>query len=128
MYPFENLFSHVVGYSQSGKDGLEKIYNFQLLTSDLPVYEKIANGLKEEKNAGNQLITTLNYTLQTAAFEALEGETGAVVVIEPSTGKILAMVSKPDYNPNQIEEIWESLSKEEEKQQSYLLNRATQGR
>ena len=128
VYPFENLFSHVVGYSQSGKDGLEKIYNFQLLTSDLPVYEKIANGLKEEKNAGNQLITTLNYTLQTAAFEALEGETGAVVVIEPSTGKILAMVSKPDYNPNQIEEIWESLSKEEEKQQSYLLNRATQGR
>lgn len=128
VYPFGNLFSHVAGYSQSGKDGLEKVYNFQLLTSDLPVYEKIANKLKEEKDEGNRLITTLNYTLQTAAFEALEGETGAVVVIEPATGKILAMVSKPDYDPNQIEEIWESLSNEEEKQQSYLLNRATQGR
>ncbi len=48
-YPFGNLFSHVVGYSQSGKDGLEKIYNFQLLTSDAPIYEKIAAEVKGEK-------------------------------------------------------------------------------
>lgn len=128
VYPFENLFSHVVGYSQSGKDGLEKIYNFQLLTSDIPVYEKIANGLKELKDSGNQLITTLNYTLQKTASEALDGKKGAVVVMEPSTGKILAMVSKPDYNPNQIEEIWESLSERQDTEQGYLLNRATQGR
>lgn len=128
VYPFENLFSHVVGYAQSGKDGLEKIYNFQLLTSDIPIYEKIANKLKEEKDKGNQLITTLNYTLQKTASEVLDGEEGAVVVMEPSTGKILAMVSKPDYNPNQMEAIWESLSKESDTEQSYLLNRATQGR
>lgn len=127
-YPFENLFSHVVGYSQSGKDGLEKIYNFQLLTSDVPIYEKIANELKGEKVRGNQVVTTFNTTLQKAASEALDGKKGAVVVMEPSTGKILAMVSKPDYNPNRIEEIWESLSKDSNTEQSYLLNRATQGR
>lgn len=128
VYPYDNLFSHVVGYAQSGKDGLEKIYNFQLLTSDIPVYEKIANGLRNEKDNGNQLLTTLHYSLQKTAFDALDGEQGAVVVMEPSTGKILAMVSKPDYNPNQIEEIWESLSESEDNEQSFLLNRATQGR
>ena len=127
-YPFGNLFSHVVGYSQSGKDGLEKIYNFQLLTSDAPIYEKIAAEVKGEKEKGNQVVTTLNYPLQKAAWEALGEEKGAVVVMEPSTGKVLAMVSKPDYNPNQIEEIWESLSENPDTEQSYLLNRATQGR
>lgn len=128
VYPYANLFSHVAGYSQSGKDGLEKIYNFQLLTSDVPFYEKIANGFADVKDDGNQLITTLNYTLQKAASDALEGEKGAVVVMEPSTGKILAMVSKPDYNPNQIEAIWESLTDSTgDSKQSYLLNRATQG-
>lgn len=128
VYPFANLFSHVVGYSQSGKDGLEKVYNFSLLTSDIPVYEKIANGFADVKDDGNQLVTTLNYTLQKAASDALDGETGAVVVMEPATGKILAMVSKPDYDPNQIEAIWESLSDNpQDSKQSYLLNRAAQG-
>jgi len=128
IYPFHELFSHVVGYSQSGKDGLEKVYNFQLLRSDVPFYEKIINGFQGRKDDGNQLVTTLNYKLQKAASDALDGKKGAVVVIEPSTGKILAMVSKPDYDPNQIEEIWNSLSKDSEsKEQSYLLNRATQG-
>lgn len=128
VYPFENLFSHVVGYSQSGKDGLEKIYNFQLLTSDEPIYEKIGHELRGEKDKGNQLVTTLNYTLQKAASEELEGQKGAIVVMEPSTGKILAMVSKPDYDPNEIEAIWESLADDSDGEQSYLLNRATQGR
>ena len=44
--------------------------------------------------------------------------------MEPSTGKILAMVSKPDYDPNNIDSVWEDLSKDED---SALLNRATQG-
>ncbi len=46
-------------------------------------------------------------------------------VTEPSTGKILAMVSKPDFNPNTISEIWDSLL--EDTTSSVLLNRATQG-
>ena len=49
---------------------------------------------------------------------------GAVYVMEPQTGKILAMVSKPDFNPNTIEEDWESVSGEES---TALFNRATQG-
>ena len=44
--------------------------------------------------------------------------------MEPKTGKILAMVSKPDFDPNTVEENWNSLSSDTN---SVLLNRATQG-
>ena len=50
---------------------------------------------------------------------------GAIVAIEPSTGKIRAMVSKPDYNPNTINEIWSEIIGDASS--SVLLNRATLG-
>ncbi|MCA5011084.1 penicillin-binding protein 2, partial [Clostridioides difficile] len=50
----------------------------------------------------------------------------AVVVMEPDTGKILAMVSKPDYNPNTLAADWSQLVAEENTS-GQLLNRATQG-
>jgi peptidoglycan glycosyltransferase len=68
---------------------------------------------------------TLNSTLQTAAYQALGSSNGAVVAIEPDTGKILAMVSKPDFDPNQISTLWDSLINDSTS--SVLLNRATQG-
>ena len=70
------------------------------------------------------MVTTLDATLQEAAYDALGAYKGAVVVLEPSTGKILAMVSKPDYDPNTVKQNWEALSTDEN---SVLLNRATQG-
>jgi peptidoglycan glycosyltransferase len=48
--------------------------------------------------------------------------------MEADTGKILAMVSKPDYDPNDIDKIWESLVNENDEENSSLLNRATQGK
>ena len=62
--------------------------------------------------------------LQEAAYQALGDKKGAVVAMEPKTGKILAMVSKPDFDPNTVEENWNSLSSDTN---SVLLNRATQG-
>ena len=61
-----------------------------------------------------------------AAYEAMDGRKGAVVVLETSTGKILAMVSNPAYDPNRIVEQWEDLIAETNKEAN-LLNRATQG-
>ncbi len=58
-------------------------------------------------------MTTLNYDLQDTAYEALGKYDGAIVVMEPSTGKILAMVSKPDYDPNNIAEDWDELTAED---------------
>ena len=125
-YPYKEMFAHVVGYSQNGKTGLEQKYNFELLTSDIPFYEKLYREFMDIKNPGNQLVTTLPVKLQQAAYEALGEHRGAVVVLEPSTGKILAMVSKPDFDPNTIVTDWERLINSDSAD-GILLNRATQG-
>lgn len=123
-YPYGNMFAHVVGYSVNGKSGIESQMNFNLLRSHAFFLEKIANEFKNVKSPGDNVITTLNYDLQSAAYDALGSYDGAVVVLEPSTGKILAMVSKPDYDPNTIEAQWDNLINSDS---SALLNRTTQG-
>ena len=125
-YPYANMFAHVVGFSTNGKSGLESIANFNLLRSHTMTLEKVVNELQGEKNIGDNVVTTLNYDLQDTAYEALGKYDGAIVVMEPSTGKILAMVSKPDYDPNNIAEDWDELTAEDS-ENSVLLNRATQG-
>lgn len=123
-YPYGNIFAHVVGYSVQGKAGLEAEENYELLTSNAFFLEKLKNEFQDQKNQGDTVVTTLDATLQEAAYDALGAYKGAVVILEPSTGKILAMVSKPDYDPNTVKQNWEALSTDEN---SVLLNRATQG-
>ena len=71
------------------------------------------------------MITSLNANLQVTAYQALGDRRGAVFVMEPSTGRILAMVSKPDFDPNTIADNWDYLIHDEN--DSSLLNRATNG-
>ena len=125
-YPYANLFAHVVGYSASGKTGLEASANQYLLESHLNVVDQVNNELNEVKNQGDNVVTTLDPYLQQLAYDVLGDYNGACVIMEPSTGKILAMVSKADYNPNTISEDWEELTAETN-QNANLLNRATQG-
>ena len=99
MYPYENVFAHVVGYSDKGTSGLEQVMNSQLLTSHANVAEQVQKEFQNEKNVGDNVSTTLDTKLQQTAYDALGDRKGAVVVMEPDTGKILAMVSKPDFNP-----------------------------
>ena len=124
VYPFGCTFSHVLGYSEYGRTGIEELGNFQLLTSNAYFIEKFINELKEQKNIGDTLVTTLDVDLQKAAHDALGDQKGAVVVMEPSTGNVRALVSKPDYDPGQVAFQWEELSSS---QDSVLLNRAMQG-
>lgn len=124
-YPYGNMFAHVVGYTAQGKTGIESLANFDLLTSNAFFLEKIKNEFQDKKNMGDTVVTTLDAKLQEAAYDALGSYKGAVVVMEPTTGKILAMVSKPDFDPAGVAENWEYLSTDEEN--SALLNRATQG-
>lgn len=123
-YPYEELYAHVVGYSDKGKSGLESAQNFQLQTSNVSFQTKLLNEFRGQKSPGNNITTTLDTNIQQAAYKALGSNRGAAVVIEPSTGKILAMVSKPSYNPNTIVEDWDSLNANTE---GILVNRATQG-
>ncbi len=125
-YPYENMFAHVVGFATNGKAGIESTANFNLLRSHTFFLEKIVNGLQGEKNVGDNVVTTLNYNLQQTAYQALGNYDGAAVVLEASTGKVLAMVSKPDYDPNKIAENWEKLTAKDS-DSTVLLNRATQG-
>lgn len=125
-YPYENMFSHVVGYSMNGGSGLEAYNNVRLLTSNVFFGKQFMNNVDGVKNIGDNIITTLDYDVQRAAYKALGSNQGAVVAIEPETGKVLAMVSKPDYDPNDIEEMWEDLVKADS-DNSVLVNRATQG-
>ena len=98
-YPYGSLFSHVIGYndSQFGKTGLESAQNFDLLTSNAFFMEKIQNEFKGEKDQGDTVVTTLDAELQQAAYDALGENKGAVIVMEADTGKILTLVSKPDF-------------------------------
>ena len=123
-YPYANMFAHVVGYDTNGKAGVESIANFYLLTSNAFFGERIMKELREEKNIGDNVITSLNVKLQQVAYDALGSHKGAVVAMEPSTGKILAMVSKPDYDPGAVSANWQTLLNSSD---SELLNRATQG-
>ena len=56
----------------------------------------------------------LNANLQSIAYNALGDRRGAVVVMEPSTGKRLVEVSKPDFDPNTIGDNWDYLDKRRE--------------
>ena len=125
VYPYGEIFAHVVGYTAKGKSGLESVENFELLTSNAFFLEKLANEFKDQKNMGDTVITTLDANLQQTAYSALGDNKGAVVVMEASTGKILAMVSKPAFDPNTVSENWEALNADDSS--SPLLNRATQG-
>lgn len=124
-YPFANLFSHVVGYSTKGRTGVEALANYYLINTNTSLSNKAANDVAGVKNPGDNVYTTLDVQIQQVADSQLNIYKGAVVVTEVSTGKILAMVSHPDFDPNQIAEIWDGLV--EDKNSSVLLNRATQG-
>lgn len=125
VYPYDRMFAHVVGYNTNGNYGIESSANFQLLRSHSFFLTQIANDLQDKKNQGDSVVTTLDYDVQKAAYDALGDRRGAVVVLEVKSGKILSMVSKPDFNPNKIAANWEDIVSDDDK--AALLNRASQG-
>lgn len=125
-YPYGDLFAHVVGYSSVGKTGIESLANYYLLSSNMNPLMKAMNQLADQKSDGDTVVTTLDFHLQRIASEALGNRRGAVIAMEPGTGKILAMISKPAFDPNQVEAQWETLVNGDNTE-ALLLNRATQG-
>ncbi|NMB43599.1 MAG: DUF2370 domain-containing protein [Clostridiales bacterium] len=123
VYPYGDLFAHAVGRLPMGRTGIESSENFRLLTSNTYGLKKIFMDLTGQKNLGDNVVTTLNYDLQKLAYESLGKNKGAIIVTEPSSGKILAMVSKPSYDPNNIENIWDDIK--DDNTNKALMNRAT---
>lgn len=125
VYPYNHLFAHAVGYATHGRMGIESTENFALITSHESLGSHIQHELNNTKDRGDNVITTLNVDIQQAAYHALMAYKGSIIVTEISTGKILAMVSLPDFDPNEIDAIWNDLIDDEDS--SVLVNRATQG-
>lgn len=124
-YPYGCTFAHVVGTSDVNKSGIELTADYNLITSDIQPVQKIINEISGQKNPADNVVTTLNARLQQVAHDALGDREGAVVAIEPSTGKVLAMISKPDYDPNSLADNYQDIISDENSK--VLLNQSTQG-
>ncbi|MEP6533742.1 MAG: penicillin-binding protein 2 [Bryobacteraceae bacterium] len=129
LYPKDGLAAHVIGYvgevSENelntaefikydqgdvvGKQGIERQYNDILMGVDGQRQVVVDNRGKErnligmkEAVAGKSLKLTLDLDLQAVAELTMEGRRGAVVALDPRTGEVLAMVSRPAYDPNRF--------------------------
>ena len=137
-YVYGDLFVHALGYidERFGITGLEDEFD-----SELSTYNGFSNGIRnfinnfdlksafenrDEEKVGNGIITTLDYNIQKAAYDAMGDLKGAVVAINPKTGEILAMVSKPTYDPSNLEQVIEDANSGADTE-SKLLNRAING-
>lgn len=125
-YPYGKTFAHAIGITGHGKYGLEKMCNYDLLSSQTNALEKIINDFSNTPERGCDVYTTLSVSTQKAAYNSLEGYKGAAFVMDPDTGAILSMASKPSYDPYTIDDIWDDLV--DDPSDSRLVNRATQGK
>ncbi|MGB9205692.1 MAG: penicillin-binding protein 2, partial [Terriglobales bacterium] len=155
LYPRNGFMAHLIGYVGEvtedmlnqpqfelynpgdvvGVSGVEKQYN-SILMGKNGFRRAIVNshgrevGRLDETPAepGKQLKLTVDLDLQIAAEEAIEGKNGAIVAMDPHTGEILAMVSRPTFDPNDFRmkisrEEWNKLIDDPDKP---LLNKAIQ--
>ncbi len=125
-YPFGDLFAQSVGYSTKGKTGIEALANFYLMESNSNPVVQVANEITETKSQGDSVVTTFDTGLQKVAYDALGEKRGAVIAMNPQTGEVLCMVSKPSFDPNTIVQNWNAIVADENAG-APLLNRCTQG-
>ena len=104
-YPQGNVATHTVGYlsSQYGASGIEATMN-QTLTghSDYSTWSSAINAMAGIETPGSSVVLTINSQMQKAAEQALQGHRGAIVVLNPSTGAVLAKASNPSFDYNDI--------------------------
>ena len=156
LYPRNGFMAHVIGYVGEvsedmlnqpqwelynpgdvvGKSGVELQYNNLLMGKNgsrqvvVNSHGKEMGQQKEEKpaEAGKQLKLTIDVDLQIAAEQAFDARNGAIVALDPRTGEILAMVSRPTYDPNNFavrikKDEWSKLVNDDDHP---LLNKAIQ--
>lgn len=101
-YPEGAPFTHLVGYSSLlfGQQGLELAYSDELRSRrDLTISDLISVIMGRDLRPLN-LQLTVDADLQRLAYQALGGQRGAVVAVNPATGEVLALVSTPSYDPS----------------------------
>ncbi len=118
-----------------GKTGLERQYNDLLVGTDgmrrvivNSVGKEMGHLSQQEAVPGKQIQLTIDYDLQEVAEKALAGRKGAIVALDPRTGEVLALVSRPAPDPNDFavrvsKQEWQRLNEDDDRP---LLNRAIQ--
>lgn len=134
-YPEGSRYAHITGYFtlDQGNTGLEASLNRYLVgQSDAQFLDRLLATITGGSNAGATVELTINPKAQEAAQRALGGRRGAVVAIEPDSGRILALYSNPSFDPNtlavhnskQVIEEYERLLANDD---DPLINRAISG-
>lgn len=94
VYPHGELFSHVLGYTNidnQGLGGIERKFNEQLLRKNEPV--RLSLDIRAQHVLRDELL---------AGIEKFKAQGGAGLIMDVQTGEIIAMVSLPDFDPNQV--------------------------
>lgn len=136
VYDSPSRYAHLTGYYSfiyGAGVGLERTSNSMLAgTDDSLFYQRLADVVTGRPAAGANLELTIDPAVQQAAVDALGDRRGAAVAIDPSSGAILAMVSRPGFDPNAlsshnlaaVEQAYEQLAADPGRP---LLNRAIAG-
>jgi len=132
-YPTGPIFSDVVGYSTQTRNrtGLELSYNDYLTGSNANLDSVVRSAIDKLKGTtvtGNDLVLTIRPAAQALALRLLRGKCGAVVALDPSTGRVLVMATNPTYNANLIENRFGVATRTGLPCGAPLLNRATVGK
>ena len=129
VYPYKEATSILTGYVQDGvgKTGLEYAYNDRLTGEDgAEIYIENENGAKtktlasKEVKNGENIKTTIDVNIQQKLYNEFKDDEGASVAMNYNTGEVLALVSTPSYDANDISlgvtnEEWETLQNDEKK-------------
>src|SRR3954449_1893349 len=136
-YPLPFMYAPLTGWYTFGNEtGLERTQNDFLSGEDDTLFvNRLVDLVNGNATKGGNILLTINPAAQKAAFNELKklgsDVQGAVVALEPSTGKILAMVSLPSYDPNRLAShdltsVTENYKRLNEDPTQPLLNRAIQ--
>jgi penicillin-binding protein A len=126
-YPEGALYGHPVGYSfvRQGDSEFEQFHNDELIGEESE-FVSLLDELRGQVQEGNDVVTNLDSEAQRVALADLEAAGfGAVVAIEPSTGRVRVMASNPPYDPNRVPFELKELNRNT--LETPLVNRATQG-
>jgi cell division protein FtsI/penicillin-binding protein 2 len=112
-YPMDKAMAHIFG-SDRGDPGLERAL-FGAQSGALPEALQVVNGDSLEYKGNTDVVLTIDRDLQQAAVDQLKGKHGAVVVLNPQTGEVLALYSEPSYSLKEVEDesTWIRLSANE---------------
>ncbi|HEV7474148.1 MAG TPA: penicillin-binding transpeptidase domain-containing protein [Pyrinomonadaceae bacterium] len=121
-YPMDKAFAHIFG-SDRGDPGIERAL-FGIQSGSIPEALDIAKGASISKNANQDVRITIDRDLQQAAVDQLKGKHGAVVVLNPQTGEVLALYSEPSYSLKEVEDETTWIRLEANERDKPLVSRA----